>query len=159
GADNTIKQWNAADGKPIRSLAGHTAAVISLSYAAKGALLVSGSADMTARVWNAADGAPVRTIPVGAVVAAGAGSPAAATILTAGADKLVKIWKAADGTAAGSFAGHAAPVVGVRFSADGARIVSASADGVAHVWLPTGLALQSFTTPNLAMTSVAIAPD
>lgn len=45
--DNSIKLWDAKDGKFITSLRGHVQAVFSVAWSADSRLLVSGSADST----------------------------------------------------------------------------------------------------------------
>jgi WD40 repeat protein len=47
-----ITLWNAADGKKIRALSGHTRAVHRLRFSPDGARLVSSSEDGTLRIWN-----------------------------------------------------------------------------------------------------------
>lgn len=55
--DGTIKVWSVPDGKPLRTLVGHVAAVVSLDFSPDGQLLASGSDDVTCRVWSVTDGA------------------------------------------------------------------------------------------------------
>ncbi len=52
GADKTVRQWNLADGKQLRSFAGATDAITGLSLAAGGAALAAGSADKNVYVWT-----------------------------------------------------------------------------------------------------------
>ncbi|WP_211372884.1 hypothetical protein [Micromonospora olivasterospora] len=58
--DRTVRIWNAADGRLIRTLEGHTAAVSAVTSwpAASGQrLLASTSYDRMVRIWNAPDAA------------------------------------------------------------------------------------------------------
>src|SRR5205807_1708766 len=51
GDDKLIHVWNAADGKEIKALAGHQAAVLSVAISSDGAKIISGSADKTVKLW------------------------------------------------------------------------------------------------------------
>lgn len=53
----TIKLWDARSGRLLRSLAGHSNGVNSLSFNRAGTRILSGSADATVRLWDAATGA------------------------------------------------------------------------------------------------------
>ena len=52
--DKTIKIWNPTDGIVIRTLSGHTDAVIELAVLPNGHL-ASGSEDKTIKIWNPTD--------------------------------------------------------------------------------------------------------
>ena len=57
GEDKTVKLWNAADGKAIRSIDAHDGAVAGVGISADGAKVVSAGADKTVKVWNVAPSA------------------------------------------------------------------------------------------------------
>jgi hypothetical protein len=52
--DQTIALWDLSSGKLLRTLSGHTGAVVSLALSHDGKLLVSSSKDGTIRLWNIA---------------------------------------------------------------------------------------------------------
>src|SRR5262249_62317367 len=58
--DNTIKLWDAATLKEMRTLSGHTGPVYSVVFSPDGAQLASSSHDQTIRLWNVADGMMVK---------------------------------------------------------------------------------------------------
>ena len=129
--DNVIRCWAVADGTELRTFTGHSGAVSSLSVS--GQTLVSGAADSTVRVWNLQTGAIIRSINHAAGVSSIAVSPKGLIIASGGADKLVKLWTASTGVPIVSLTGHAAAIVGLRFNADGSKLVSGSNDGV-WIW-------------------------
>ena len=57
--DKTVKLWDVATGREIRTLEGHSGGVISVSFSPDGKLLASGSEDGTTRLWNAQTGKEV----------------------------------------------------------------------------------------------------
>ncbi|MFM9102626.1 MAG: hypothetical protein ACKOPS_15400, partial [Cyanobium sp.] len=61
-ADNTLRLWDSATGKPIGPpLQGHTSLVLSVAFSPDGRRIVSGSGanDNTLRLWDAATGKPI----------------------------------------------------------------------------------------------------
>ena len=52
GEDNRAILWDAATGKPILELVGHTAAVTSVTISSDGKRAVTGSRDSTAKLWE-----------------------------------------------------------------------------------------------------------
>jgi WD domain, G-beta repeat len=60
--DKTARVWDAATGKLLFSLVGHTGVVESAAFSPDGTRIVTTSNDKTARVWDAATGKPVKTL-------------------------------------------------------------------------------------------------
>ena len=52
GFDGTVRLWNAASRKQIKSLEGHTKLVLAVAFSPDGTQVVSGSLDKTARIWS-----------------------------------------------------------------------------------------------------------
>jgi len=52
GADKTVKIWDVANGKILRSMRGHDKSVTSVFFSPDGKYVMSGSADKTVKVWN-----------------------------------------------------------------------------------------------------------
>ena len=66
--DATIKLWDVASGKELRTLAGHSGCVDSVAFSPDGKTLASGSDDSTIKLWDVASGKKLRTLagPAGA---------------------------------------------------------------------------------------------
>jgi WD40 repeat protein len=50
--DKTVKLWDIATGKELRTLTGHTAWVGSVAFSPDGHTALSGSGDNTLKLWN-----------------------------------------------------------------------------------------------------------
>jgi WD40 repeat protein len=59
--DTTLRLWDVATGKEIRSFAGHTYAVNSVVFSPDGKYALSGSGDSTLRLWDVATGKEIRS--------------------------------------------------------------------------------------------------
>jgi WD40 repeat protein len=57
--DRTAKVWEAASGKELLTLQGHSATVCSVAFSPDGQRIVTASEDHTAKVWKAASPAQV----------------------------------------------------------------------------------------------------
>jgi WD40 repeat protein len=62
GGDDTLKLWDAATGRLIRTFEGHSRAVREAAFSPDGKRIVSGSDDTTIRIWDAADGGLIATL-------------------------------------------------------------------------------------------------
>ncbi len=93
GSDGPIHLVNVADGKIVRSLAGHGSTVTGLAFHPGGAVLVSTSKDRTVRLWNPANGQALKTLEGHQAWVQGVVFVANGTRLaTVGADHTVRLW-------------------------------------------------------------------
>jgi WD40 repeat protein len=96
-AHGAIQVLNLADGKTIRTLAGHTGAVTGLLFHPTGALLVSTSKDRTVKLWNPANPQPVKNLEGHTAWVEGLALFDQFTkVATVSADQTVKIWDLAE---------------------------------------------------------------
>ena len=92
GFDNTVRLWEAATRKEIKSLEGHTKLVLAVAFSADGRQLASASLDNSARIWDLPGGRPARTLTgQAAAVAALAVKPDGKEAAVA-AGRSVRIW-------------------------------------------------------------------
>jgi WD40 repeat protein/uncharacterized caspase-like protein len=132
---DTIKLWDAATGKQLRSLEGHTGDVTSVTFSPDGNVIASSGWDQTIKLWDAATGNQLRSLEghTGYVYSV-AFSPDGKVIASASQDKTIKLWDAATGNQLRSLEGHTGDVNSVAFSPDGKVIASASQDKTIKLW-------------------------
>ena len=135
-ADNTARIWEAASGKPLATLEGHTSIVTCAAFSPDGSRILTAAADNTARIWDAASGKPLAILQghTGMLTSA-AFSPDGASILTASDDATARLWDARSGKPLVIFQGHTKALTSAAFSSDGTRVLTASDDTTARVWL------------------------
>ena len=133
--DGTAKVWDAAGGRELLTLKGHTGPVWSVSWSPDGRRLATGSRDGTAKVWDAAGGRELLTLKghTGAVNSV-SWSPDGTRLATGSWDGTAKVWDAASGRELLTLKGHTSGVNSVSWSPDGTRLATGSEDGTAKVW-------------------------
>ena len=92
--DNTLRLWEVASGRCVRTFEGHTAGLTSVALTADGRWALSGSYDKTLRLWEVASGRCVRTFEghashVNSVALSANGRWA----LSASRDKTLRLWE------------------------------------------------------------------
>ena len=147
--DNTIKIWDVAGEKLIRTLKGHTAPVWSVVLSHDGKTLVSGSQDNTIKIWDVETGTVRHTLTEhNDVVYSVALSPDERTIASGSQDFTVKLWNAETGELIRTLSqpeGHRNTVSAVAISPDGKQVASGSWEKNVKLWdLTTGRLLHTY---------------
>lgn len=160
-ADQTIKVWDLATGKELRTLTGHTSFINTLAIGPDGKTLVSGSADQTIKVWDLATGKELRTLKghtgfINALDISHDGQ-----ILASGsADQTIKVWDLATGKELRTLKGHTGFINSLDISPDGRTLVSGSADQTLKVWnLSSGKEEQTLAGHAGFINTVVLSPD
>jgi parallel beta-helix repeat protein len=166
--DTTIKLWDVATGREVRTLSGHTHWVWSVAFSPDGRLLASGSDDWTIKLWEVASGSLVRTLTGhgGSVYSHGgsvnsvAFSPDGRLLASGSSDDTIKLWEVASGSLVRTLSGHTGAVLSVAFSPDGRLLASGSGDTTIKLWdVATGSLVRTLSGHTGAVLSVAFSPD
>jgi WD40 repeat protein len=157
----TIVLWDAATGKQLRSLEGHTTQVDAVTFSPDGKVIASSTGgDDAIKLRESATGMQLHSLPA-YVVHAVAYSPDGKLIASGSWEKTFKLWDAATGKQLRSFEGHTGYVYSVAFSPDGKVIASGSwDDNTIKLWdAATGKQLRSLEGHTGNVSSVAFSPD
>lgn len=135
--DKTIKLWNAADGKELRTFAGpqgHQSLVLSIAFAPTGDRLASGGADNFAKIWDVPSTKPIREVAVG-----GAGPKTAVAIdgkayAVGSADGKVRVFATTDGKQTVEVPTAGGAVRSLAFIPNTTTLATVGADRVVRYW-------------------------
>jgi len=134
GEDLAGRIWDAATGKELLALKGHTKWINAVAFSSDGKRLATASGDKTTKVWDTETGEEIATLighqtRVNAVVF----SPDGKRLFTASDDSLVKVWDTTSGHEIDSYGNHGTRVRALAISPDGKRLATAG-DFTVRVW-------------------------
>ncbi len=160
GADNEVKLWDLASGKPASTLQGHQATVTGLRFNAAGSHLFSSSLDKSVRTWSVESGelvgrldAPAAVNAVELVVGADAN---AAPMLAISDDKLVRIYRTP--TLAAPIPNIPASPTAAATTTDRSLIGVAGAEGLVRIVDLNGVVSKEWKVPGTPITSLTFHP-
>ncbi len=161
--DSTLKLWDAATGKQIKTYGGavgHTKQVISLAFSQDGTMLASGSTDNTIKVWDVPVNVPIRSLKNNDAVSAVALSPDGTKLALAGNDGSLRLVTAVEFKELGKFeSGHQGAVSGLAFNANGQTLASVGADRTLRYWnTANGKLIATVGAHTAGVNSVAVNP-
>ncbi len=161
--DNSLKLWDVATGRVIRTFVGHSNWVTSVAFSPDAKRVVSGGADNSIRIWDVSTGRAERKIDDTDMVMSVAFSPDGRSLLSGGGGPYgagtLKLWDASNGQIIRSFAGHSKQIYSVAFSSDGSSILSGSKDYTLKLWrVADGNLTRTFDHAD-EVTSVAFSRD
>jgi WD40 repeat protein/tRNA A-37 threonylcarbamoyl transferase component Bud32 len=159
--DRTVRLWDVATGRPVRTLTGHADVVYGVAYAPDGARLATASWDGTVKVWDVDAGREVLTFrghgePVWRVAFSPDGRRIAS--LSHGS---VQVWDAATGQVLRTL-GPTGGLnrYGLAYSPDGRYVAVALHQQVVVLWeAETGREVQVFRGHTSLVKNVAFSPD
>ena len=161
GDDKTIRLWDLASRKELRTLGGLRQDVNAVAFSPDGRLLASASDDKTVQIWDVPSGRKSATLSghQGSVHSV-AFSPDGKLLASASDDKTIKLWNLATGQEVRTLAGHQDWVRSVAFSPDGKVLASGSWDETIKLWDPaSGQERKTLSGHHDTVLSVAFSSD
>ncbi|MBN2310101.1 MAG: WD40 repeat domain-containing protein, partial [Candidatus Hydrogenedentes bacterium] len=164
--DNTLRLWEMATGKCVRTFNGHTNWIESVSLSADGRWALSASSDKTLKLWDVATGQCVRTVKWHRDDSSNVClSPDGHCALFWSWDKRLRLWQVATGKCVQTFKGHEGRASSGCVSADGRWALSGGSemggsDNTVRLWdVATGERLRTFEGHTGGVTSVCLSAD
>ncbi len=152
--DKTLKLWDIATGKEIRTFTGHTERVNSVAFSPDSKYALSGSKDGTTRLWDISTGWDIRTLKGDGYSVAF--SPDGKLALSSGSD--LKLWDLASGKEIKEFSSKGGN--SVAFSPDGKYALCNSRYGRLELLeLASGKEIRKFEGHTGEVNSVAFSQD
>jgi WD40 repeat protein len=156
-ADQSVRVWDVASGAQVARV-DTPAPITSLAVAIDGTKLFTGHADKMIRIWTTPVALAALVEPQAAAPALAA-SPDRKLLAIPEADGKVTLVDVATGAAVKQLVGHAGAVTSVKFSQNGARLVSGGVDRTIRVWdVASGMLVQTLVGGTAELTRVAIHP-
>ena len=164
GKDNVIRIWDSSNGKPVKELLGHSAAINSLAFSPDNAKLASGSVDKSVRVFDIISGKEFSHADTMTEISAVTWVLGGKQLATGGGDNVIRLWELpaqTDGVLKPlkDLTGHTQPVTSLAASADGKQLVSGSRDGSIRHWAVEQNKQARQMDHGAPVTAVAITPN
>ncbi len=127
-----VRLWDAATGKQVGELKGHSAPVVSLAFVDQGATLVSASLDKTVRFWDIKK--RQQTGSINTPLLRMTVSPDKKLLATTDTTDVIRLWSADGGKKVSEFPAGGASLRAIAFSPDGSRIVACGYSRSIRIW-------------------------
>eukprot|EP00108_Taenia_solium_P000767 TsM_000520100 transcript=TsM_000520100 gene=TsM_000520100 len=134
--DKSLKIWDFASGRCLKTLKGHSNYVFCCNFNPQSNLIVSGSFDESVKLWDVKTGRCIRTLPAHSdPVTAVHFNKDGTLIVSCSYDGLCRIWDTASGQCLKTLIDQDNPPVSfVRFSPNGKYILAANLDSTLKLW-------------------------
>jgi WD40 repeat protein/uncharacterized caspase-like protein len=159
-ADNTVKLWDIASRREVRTLAAHTGGVKAVAFRPDGQWLASGGIDGNIKFWEVATGNQLRNLPGNGSVTTLAFSADGRFFAAGSMAGSVKLWDLKSGHEALTLAGHKGSITSVAFSSDGHWLATGSIDRTVKIWnVETGSEQRTLMGHTDRIITLAFSPD
>jgi WD40 repeat protein len=138
-SDTTIKFWDPANGRLLRTLEGpegHSQGVIAVSFSPNDKQLATASYDKTLKLWDVSAGTILKTLPFNPryIDAVAFSAPDGSWLACALDNYLIRLLNIRTGAAIQIGRAHEGPILAVAMSSNNKQLASASTDKTITVW-------------------------
>ncbi|ETO05236.1 G-protein beta WD-40 repeats containing protein [Reticulomyxa filosa] len=158
--DKTIRIWDVASGKQIRTFRGHDDFIYYAEFSLDGNTIVSCSYDRTIRLWNMKSGKEIMKLEIHLYTPMYVSfSSDGKYIVSGSSDNIVRLWNANSGKEIKTFEGHLGYAWDVHFSPNNQMILSSSNDKTIILWdIKSGKQLKQFKGHSERILSAKFSP-
>lgn len=159
--DATVKLWDIASGRLIRTLVGHRNTVKAIAFSPDGSIIASGSKDKTIRLWDVFTGKVKQSF----IIEDDKGVYAVAfshdgQMLAANDDVKLRVWDIVTGKEIKRCIGHKEEITSIAFSVDDQYVATSSMDGRIVVWdINSNKMVRVFSGHKDSVHTVTFTPD
>ncbi len=161
--DKTVKLWDAATGKELRTYGGeqgHKGQVLCVAFSARGDQIATGGTDNSVRIWDVPVTTAAKTFATTGATTGVAVAADGKTFALAGADGVVKVFPLGEEKGALELKGHTGAVLSVGYLTTGNVWVTAGADKTIRFFNGIDAKLiASYSTGTADITGFAVRPD
>ena len=156
-----MRVWDAATGKLLHELRGHTRTIADIAFSPDGKILASAGFDNSVRLWNIEKGDAQLTLDQAPeLITSVAFSPDGTLIAGGCQDATIRIWDTHTGKEKRQIKGHRTSVTSIAFSRHGKMLASVSTDNTVRLWQTlTGKEVQRFEGHHSDVYAVAFSSD
>lgn len=161
GSDAVVHVWDAATGREVRQLTGHTGDIEAIAFSPDGTKIVSGAADFSAILWDTRTGSELlrfkgHRLPLREVLF----SPNSRMILTASSDAELVVWDVQTGEELHRLLGHGTAILSADIHPDSTAAASGGRDGTVLLWnLTTGEQIGQLENMSGSVNALAFSPS
>jgi WD40 repeat protein len=129
-----VRIWEAATGKVVATLAGHSDRTVAVSFSPDGSLLATGSWDGTAKLWDLTTFRERRVLGHESSVNTVVFSPDGMWLASGTRDRSIGLWRLNNLSSARQIRAHERESQALAFSPNGEMLAAASSKGTVTVW-------------------------
>jgi WD40 repeat protein len=158
GWDRTVRLWDVASGRQLRTFEEHDSWIKSVAFSADGKRVLAGSFEGTTRLWDILNGREIRRFEGGASLTAV--SPDGKHLASAGRSGSIWLWDLKKRDPIARLPGHGVAVSSLSYSPDACFLLSTAWDRSARIWdLARGRETQTFKQSFGGLAGAAFSPD